>query len=296
MGESARGLTGAGGIIPRAMLRRCLALACVLGAAPVLSAQQPVPSLEVVLERFREYLTSYSQAYAGTVATEIYIQHVNDPKPRSVRLESEFAMVRVPGSDEWLGFRDVQRIDRKDVTGRRGRLADLFANPAGLSLVVASRIAEESARFNIGPSRRTVNNPAIVLEILDPRHHKRFRFARGGAERIGGIRAWVIRIDEQSRPTIVRSSRGLDEPVSGRVWVDPETGTLLRAALRITVDHGASEFLHMDVTFGLESQLQMWVPVRLRELHEVRTRHLQTGQATYVDYRQFVVQSRILPP
>ena len=51
----------------------------------------------------------------------------------------------------------------------------------------------------------------------------------------------------------------------------------------------------MDVTCGLEPQLQMWVPLRLRELHEVRTRHLQTGEATYVDYRQFVVQSRILP-
>jgi hypothetical protein len=278
------------------MLRRLLALACVLGAAPVLSAQQRAPSLEVVLERFREYLTTYSQAYAATVATEVYIQHTYEPKLLSVRLESEFAMVRVPGSDEWLGFRDVQRVDRKDVTGRRGRLADLFANPAGLSLGVASRIAEESARFNIGPSRRTVNNPATVLEILDPRHHTRFRFVRDGDERAGGIRAWVIRIDEQTRPTIVRSSRGLDEPVTGRVWIDPEKGTLLRAALQISIDRGASEFLNMDVTFGLEPQLQMWVPLRLQELHAVRSRHLQTGAATYVDYRQFVVQSRILPP
>lgn len=266
-----------------------------MGAVPVLQAQ-PGPSLEAVLERFAAYLTSYSQAYSATVATEIYNQHVIDFKPQSRKLESEFAMVRVPGSDEWLGFRDVLRVDGKDVTGRRGRLADLFANPDGLSLGVASRIAEESARFNIGPSRRTVNNPAIVLEILDPRHHRRFRFARGGDERIGGIRAWVIRIDEQVRPTIVRSSRGRDEPVDGRVWIDPATGTLLRAALRIGVDKGASEFLHIDVTFRLEPQLRMWVPARLRELHEITTRHVQTGQATYVDYRQFVVQSRILPP
>jgi hypothetical protein len=284
------------------MPRLRLLIACLAAAAVAPSAaQQPAPSLDAVLARLREYLTSYSQAYAATVATEIYTQHANDsaidrnPKRRSVRLESEFAMVRVPGSDQWLGFRDVQRVDRKDVTGRRGRLADLFANPAGLSLGVASRIAEESARFNIGPGRRTVNNPAMVLEILDPRHHARFRFARGGDERIGALRAWVIRMDEQSRPTIVRSSRGLDEPVSGRVWVDPEAGTLLRAALIISIDRGGAEFLHMDVTFGLEPQLQMWVPVRLREIHEVATRHVQTGEATYVDYRQFLVQSRILP-
>jgi hypothetical protein len=275
------------------MVRRCLALACVLGAAPVLSAQQPVPSLEAVLERFATYLGSYSQAYSATVATEIYTQHAS---PQLVKLESEFAMVRVPGSDEWLGFRDVLRVDGKDVTGRRGRLADLFANPAGLSLGVASRIAEESARFNIGPSRRTVNNPAIVLEILDPRHHPRFRFRRGGDDRIGGIRASVIRADEQSRPTIVRSSGGRNEPVDGRLWIDPEKGTLLRAALRINVDQIARESLYIDVTFGLEPKLQMWVPVRMREIHEIRARHAQTGDATYVDYRQFVVQSRILPP
>jgi hypothetical protein len=276
-----------------AVLRRFLVLACVVGAATALEAQTR-PSLEVVLERARAYLTTYSQAYSATVATELYTQDVR--ALLRVELESEFAMVRVPGSDEWLGFRDVLRVNGRDVTGRAGRLADLFANPAGLSLGAASRIAEESARFNIGPIRRTVNNPAIVLEILDPRHHPRFRFRRAGDDRIGGIRAWVIRIDERSSPTIVRSSGGRDEPVDGRLWIDPDRGTLIRAALRTNVDRTINEVLHLDVTFGLEPQLQMWVPVRMREIHEIGVRHAQTGDATYVDYRQFVVQSRILPP
>src|SRR5687768_3955550 len=105
------------------MRRYCVALACVLNAAALL-AQPSVLSLEVVLERFREYLTSYSQAYAATVATEIYIQHSNYSKTHTAKLESEFAMVRLPGSEEWLGFRDVLKVDGKDVTRRRGRLAD----------------------------------------------------------------------------------------------------------------------------------------------------------------------------
>jgi hypothetical protein len=190
----------------------------------------------------------------------------------------------------------VLRVNGKDVTGRAGRLADLFANPAGLSLVAASRIAEESARFNIGRVRRTVNNPAVVLEILDPRHHPRFRFERDGDERIAGIRAAMIRVAERARPTIVRSSGGRDEPVDGRLWVDPEHGTLLRAALRIRISDMTDESLHLDVTFGFEKALQMWVPVRMRELYEIGRRHEQTGDARYVGYRQFVVQSRILPP
>jgi hypothetical protein len=264
------------------------------GAAAAFEAQQTSPSLEVVLDRTRAYLRTYSEAYSATVATELYTQHALPA--RRVELESEFAMVRVPGSAEWLGLRDVLRVDGRDVTRRAGRLADLFANPAGLSLVAAASIARESARFNVGRVRRTVNNPAMVLEILDPRHHPRFRFERNGEEGIADIRASVIRVTERTRPTIVRSSGGDDEPVDGRLWIDPDHGTLLRAALRIRISDATAESLHLDVAFEFEGALQMWVPVRMRELYEIRGRHEQTGDARYVGYRQFVVQSRILPP
>lgn len=274
------------------MWRPCLAFVCMLGAPPVLSAQQPAPSLETVLERFREYITTYAEAYSATVATERYTQASSDQR---VNLESEFAMVRVPGGDEWLGLRDLLRLNGRDVTQRAGRLADLFANPAGLSLGAALRIAEESARFNIGRARRTVNNPAMVLELLRPRHHPRFRFQMGGDERMAGIRALVVRFAEHATPTIVRSSTGDDEPVDGQLWIDPDHGTLLRADLRIKVSAITRESLELDVTFGFEKLLQMWVPVRMRERYFVGGGQTQTGEATYVDYRQFVVQSRILP-
>ena len=205
-------------------------------------------------------------------------------------------MVRVPGSDEGLGFRDVLKMNGRDVTGRPGRLAQLFANPTTLSLEIASKIAGESARFNIGPIKRTVNNPATVLEILDPRHHHRFRWSKAKEDRIGGTRAWVIRIAEQAKPTIVRSSAGVDEPVTGSLWVNPANGTLLRAAIRIAVSQRNNESLHLDLTFGFEPQLQMWVPMRLLEVHEVAGNFLQTGEANYSGFKQFTVQSRIVSP
>jgi len=269
-----------------------IVLACVSGAALTLEAQ-PSPSLDVVLERFRAYLTAYSDAYSATVATERYRQLSAGQR---VNLESEFAMVRVPGSDEWLGFRDVLRLNGRDVTQRAGRLADLFANPAGLSLGAAARIAEESARFNIGSARRTVNNPAMVLEMFRPRHHPRFRFQLGGEERMAGRRAVVVRVVEHATPTIVRSRAGDDEPIDGQLWIDPDHGTLLRADLRIKVSAMTRESLDLDVTFGFEKALQMWVPVRMRERYWIGGGQTHTGDATYVDYRQFVVQSRILPP
>ncbi len=270
----------------------CLMLASVLVTARAAGAQ-PAASLDSVLDRFRTYLTTYSETYSATVAAEHYEQ--ND-FVQWVRLESEFAMVRVPGALEWLGFRDVLRVNGRDVTRRRDRLADLFTNPSGLSLGMATRIAEESARFNIGRVRRTVNNPATVLELLAPRHHGRIQWSSAGEDRIGAIRAKVVRGVEQTRPTIVRSTDGRDEPFEGRVWIDPANGTLLRAALRIRVSQHYSESLELDVTFAYEKDLQMWVPARMDELYQLGAQHAQTGTATYAGYRQFVVQSRILPP
>jgi hypothetical protein len=274
------------------MARLLFALVCV-GAGGLVAEAQPRPSLEVVLERLRAYQATYYQAYAATVATERYTQ---ERRSTTVELESEFAMVRVPGSAQWLGFRDVLRMNGKDVTDRPGRLTNLFVNPTTLSLEIASKIAAESARFNIGDVKRSVNNPAMVLDILDPRHHPRFRFTKHGEDRVGRVRAWIILIFEEARPTIVRSSKGLDEPVTGRLWVDPANGTLLRASIAIDLSPRSRELLYLDVTFGLEPQLQMWLPTRMHEVHETAMTHLQKGDATYSKYRQFTVQSRIVSP
>ena len=273
-------------------MQRFIAIACIfLGVAVTVDAQAK-PSLETVLERLRDYLTTYYQAYAATVATERYTQNAATER---VILESEFAMVRVPGREEWIGFRDVLRSNGIAVAARSGRLAELFANPTARSFDNAVKIGEESARFNIGSVRRTVNNPAVVLEVLAPRHHERYRFSKNGEERVGEIGAWVLRIVEEARPTIIRSSIGTDEPIDGRLWVDPARGTLLRASIRILISNLPRESFSLDVTFKEEAKLQMWVPVRMREVHEIGIgAQSQTGDAIYSDYRQFAVRSRIV--
>ena len=275
-------------------MQRVTAVACIVLGITVAPSAQAKMSLDAVLERFRDYLTTYYQAYAATIATEHYTQRTQF---QSQRLESEFAMVRVPGREEWLGFRDVQRVNGKEVAAGSGRLAELFTNPTSRSFEIAAKIAKESAKFNIGGVRRTVNNPAVVLEVLAPRHHHRFRFSRDREERIGDIETWIVRVSEVTRPTIVQSSQGLDEPFDGRLWIDPHTGTLLRASIRFLIGFVPREWLDLDVTFERDPKLEMWVPARMRETHEINLgyRYPQIGEATYADYRQFAVQSRIVP-
>ena len=55
---------------------------------------------------------------------------------------------------------------------------------------------------------RSINNPAIVFEVLAPRHQARFRFAKDREERIDGMAAWVVRFVEHATPTVVQTLKG----------------------------------------------------------------------------------------
>jgi hypothetical protein len=281
-----------------------------VAALAVLAAfAQPRPSLDLVLERFHAYLARYAEQYSATVADEryeqIYTLHSERvlSQPFQQRLESEFAIMRSPETYEWLGFRDVRRVDGKDVGGTPGRLAQLMAQPSRAAIDVGSKIAGESARYNLGPGLRTINNPAIVIEVLDSRHHGRFRFAKQREERVDGVQAWVVRFAEHGRPTVVRSRPGHDSPSSGRVWIDPVSGALLKAELQVTVNgvemveqFGPEEQLILTVSFAHDAKLNMRVPVAMSERCMFGTRTFLTGEATYSGYRQFTTDVRVMPP
>jgi hypothetical protein len=107
----------------------------------------------------------------ATIAIERYNQRVGSLE--RVELESEFGIVRVPDNPQWLGFRDVMRVNGKAVERRDERLAGLFENLTVSAIEQAGQISAESARFNIGPLRRSINDPALVLELLDWRNARR---------------------------------------------------------------------------------------------------------------------------
>ena len=122
-------------------------------------------TLAVVLDRLHQYLRDYAELLPATIAIERYNQRVG-PRER-VELESEFGIVRLPNNPQWLGFRDVRKVNGKAVESRDERLAVLFENLTVSAIEQAGRISDESARFNIGPLRRSINDPALVLELLD---------------------------------------------------------------------------------------------------------------------------------
>jgi hypothetical protein len=254
---------------------------------------QTAPDLPAVLAGLAAYLHRYAEQLPATIATEHYRQTSGSGQSlQEVRLDSDFGIVRVPGDPEWLGFRDVYRVDGRQVRDRDRRLETLFSRPSGQVFEQARRIAEESARFNIGRVTRNINNPALVLELLDGRNQARFRFSKGSEGTLEGIRVWLIDFQEQARPTIIRGPEGKDMPVAGRAWVDPATGCLMRVDLRL--EDFSSDATHgsISVTFREDPRLHFWVPATLTEKYQPNKGSGDAGSATYTSYRQFGVETR----
>jgi hypothetical protein len=207
----------------------------MLLASGGLSAQKAELTLEQVMARVGQYVASYGEKAAVVVATEKYSQTMMvdgvDKIPRPLQLEAEFAIVRVSGGG-WSGFRDVVEVDGKPVHDRRDRLVALLTNTAGDASEV-TRIANESARYNVGPVSRNFNVPTAGMFFFYPDDHVRFTFTRKGTKKIEGIETWEIAFKETRSPSLIRTRAGKDVPIEGALWVKPEDGTVVRTRFKM---------------------------------------------------------------
>jgi len=126
----------------------------------------------------------------------------------------------------------VVEVDGKPVTDRRDRLLSLLTGPAGNEAELR-RIADESARYNVGPVIRNFNVPTTALFFFHPQLVDRFTFRRAGSKKIDGVETLAIDFKETRRPTLVMRSDGSDVPCEGTVWVVPADGTIVRTRLRL---------------------------------------------------------------
>ena len=65
-----------------------------------------------------------------------------------------------------MGFRDVFQVDGRAIRDHEDRLMKLVTQPASDSIAQAKRMADESARFNLGSIVRTINMPTLALMFL----------------------------------------------------------------------------------------------------------------------------------
>ena len=280
------------------------------------AAAAPEPPLAGLLSDAGEYVLAWEGAFRVVVAEEVYVQRLRaspgGPVLETRRLASDVALVRAPGTaPPWWMLRDVYEVDGRAVRDRQARLeALLVGEPAG-GLERVRAIADEGARFNLGPSVRNFNVPTLVLAFLRPDMQPRFSFERKGTTEIEGQTFIEVAFRERSLPTVVRGSEAQPAvPSSGRVWIHDVGGTVGRTELVLdTSQTGAKTHATLTTEYRPKKALALWVPAEMRERLQTyltgargRTGSVEyvEGIATYRGFRQAGVSTteeiRLPPP
>jgi len=293
----------------RAALPVAIAALCVSLGVPA-PAAEPGATLTQVLARVAAYLAQYEPQLSTVLAEEHYGQTSRDwadpgrePPARRRTLDSDFLFLRLPGGSAWLGLRDTFRVDGSAVRpAEAGVLRDLRTGSAD-TLSQALRLVAENSRRNLGAVYRTINGPTTVLDFLIGQNQPRFQLSKSGEQRSHGRTLWVIRFNEVTRPTMIKTREGADQRARGEVWIDPATGAIERTLLDLGDDGPAESFVRsrIIVTYTSDPALGMLVPTDMVENYyrppsaSFAQLHI-SAHATYSRFRRFEVSARILAP
>ena len=205
--------------------------AIVLAAGPT-RAQGTPPSLEDVLKRLGAYVAAYGEKASLIVGVEKYTQSLTfegaNAMQRPRRLVAEFAIVKAAGG--WVGFRDVVEVNGEKVADRRDRLMSILSD-ASADAAQVTKIANESARYNVGPVVRNFNVPTAALFFFQPENIPRFTFTKKETKKAAGVEVWEIDFKETKVPTMIVTRAGADVPMAGTLWVVPADGTVVRTRM-----------------------------------------------------------------
>ncbi len=115
----------------------------------------------------------------------------------------------------------------------------------------------------------------------------------------------VLRYQERSDPTMIRSPKHEDLPSSGFFWVEQATGRVLKSRMDVKVDRRWTTTI--EVTYGHDAGTDAWVPQTMHERAGRPVTSTAGGQdlsfaddeildctATYSNFRRFRTDARII--
>jgi len=232
-------------------------------AAPA-SARQDTVS---ILQSASAYVADYEHKLSSVIAAEHYVQQAwsGGTMVQARDLKSDYFVADLPDGG-WTGFRDVYSVDGKPVRDQRDRLSALFLHPSPDAMAQARRIADESARFNIGNIARTLNTPTLALTFLRQDMQPRSVFTVTDHRTIDGSVVLVVSFHENSRPRVVHTFD--DAPAHGVFWIDQSSGRVRRSTMSI---ESAGATADVAVVYGPQPKLTVWVPISMDEQYRWRT-------------------------
>ena len=251
------------------------------------------PELQRLLGRASDYISGYQREYSLLVAEENYVQSARTQRQQ---VRSDLLLVRKPGEDGWVSFRDAFEVNGVAVRDREDRLKRLFLDPSAEAQAQLMAIKEESSRYNIGQIVRNINVPLFPLKFLEPANLLHFEYKPAGRQEVEGVEAVRVAYQEWARPTLVRYNMEQDIPASGWFLVDPASGAIVGTRMEMTFDSGRN-LVEIEVHYQRDAALGLWVPSEMKETYSIgrmgsfdRTVSLE-GRATYSKFRRFQVKT-----
>ncbi len=299
---------------PRMRHRLAATIGVLALAGRLAAASQDQPTAEQLLARLDAYFETYHDALGRLLADERLVQEVGGPATaESARghssgvnaikmtrdIRSDVAFIDLPGGNGWLGFRDVRTVNGRQVRAPGPSLAELLLKGNADNYQQARALLLASARHNLGDPR-TTNLPTLPLELMHHRHRWRYDVRIEGSDRVEGRRTTMVVLSERSTPSLIRRGDGGDLMTRVVGWIEPDSGRLWRAEVRledpriIFAERHAAPTLR--VHFGLHKPLGVIVPMRMEEQFYDSVQRNGVGNARYENFRRFETDARLVPP
>jgi hypothetical protein len=292
--------------VRRPLLVFAVAMVTAVGGGAV---AQPTSAVSDLLDKATAYVSEYEKTLSLLVSEEYYVQEIRRPlnpgtnlsranpgggmqggDVRSRRvLRSDYLLVQLGPGAGWMPFRDVFELDARAVRDREDRLAKLFLSNEAARFELADRLMEESTRHNLGNVQRTINIPTLALMFVHPRVRERFAFTADGEDLVDGRPVQRVRYRETAKPTLIKTTRGRDLVLEGQLWIDAETGAVVKTALTAA---DPAVRATVTVTFRRDEKLGIWAPERMDEYYKAYNALDEIfATATYSNVRQFQVST-----
>jgi hypothetical protein len=181
-------------------------------------------------------------------------------------INSDYLLVQLGGDGEgFMPFRDSYEVKGRKLRERDDRLLKLFTSSDKGRFEKAAALSKDSAKHNLGNVARTINIPMLAMMFLHPRVNERFEFTDGGEETVAGRILRKAIYKEVARPTLIKTSRGRDLAMTGSIWIDPFSGTVVKTELNAADPIVRTQ---VTVTFRRDDALDMWVPEKMEEYYK----------------------------
>lgn len=284
-----------------------------LGLSVAVQAQlgnTPGSGFTTIIGSAMRYVMAYEQKFTLLAADETYVQELQRPPNPGDNLsrtnpgggmraggtmsrlviKSDFLLVQLGGDGEgWMPFRDAYEVKGAKVRNRDERLLKLFQGDDQERFEKAAKLNEATASHNLGNVARTINIPTLAMMFLHPRVNERFEFTDEGEETIAGRVLRRAAYREVARPTLIKTTRGRDLALTGHIWIDPFTGTVVKTDLNAA---DPAVRCAITVTYRKDDALDFWVPSQMDEYYKAALSLDEVlATATYSNVRRFLKPS-----